>query len=107
MPARLPVRAVLALLLLVQRRPPIASHIECEQRNPAPGVLDMRMLVPTDVFGETMHKEDDSSWEGGWVRPRVELRPSDTRKPGLNVVFPCDRWHDRRLGGGAADTTRR
>ena len=94
-PIGLSVRTVFALMFRIQCRTPIASQIERKNGDALRGILDMDMLVATDVLCKTMDEEEYGSREGGWVCTRVELVPSCTSEPLLDVVFAraSDRLH--------------
>ena len=72
-PARLPIRALLALVLLVQRRAPEAALVVRDDRDALGGVHAVRPLVPRDVLGEAVHEEQDCLRERRRVRAGVEV----------------------------------
>jgi hypothetical protein len=84
LPARLSVRAVFALVLLVQCGPPKAALVVGEDGDPARGPSWKDMFVARDVLCETMD-EHDRGFGGGrrTVCPGVELRPLRAAEPGF------------------------
>lgn len=85
-PVRLAVRRILALVRRIECRTSVSSQVEREDRYTVCRVLDVRMLVPTDVFCETMHEQHDGFRERRGVRPGVELVAVEPRQPCLSVI---------------------
>src|SRR5437588_10225928 len=74
LPARLRIRAICALLLRVQGRPPEAALVICEDSYVACGPSRKHMFVPSNVLDEPMHENYDTLCCGsGVVRASVKL----------------------------------
>ena len=99
LPTRLPIRAALALIRPVQRGHAEPTSVISEESDPFLRVLDVHVVVSTDVFGEAVNENEEGFRLVSLVSSGVELSPGRTGEP---TLFECSGGHD----GGLVRVTR-
>lgn len=84
-PGRFTVRAVGALVFLVQGGPPVASCVVRKDCDAALGPDRMSVLVSSDVFCKSMDKDEDRLGLSSFICTGVKLGARMTGQPSFNV----------------------
>lgn len=82
-PACLAVRAMFALVRVIQSGPAEASLIVCEDRDALGGVFSVRPFVPPEVLREAVYEEEYCARRRRRIGAGVELGTVMPRKPSL------------------------
>ena len=104
LPTRLPVRAILALVRRIQRGLAKPTSVVSEERDPLLWVLDVRVVVSTDMFGKAVNENEQRFGLIGLVRPGVELGSSGAGEP---VLFERGGGHGRGVSGSRSKCSRK
>lgn len=80
-PACFAVRAMFALVRVIQSGPAEASLIVCEDRDALGGVFSVRPLVPPEMFCEAVYEEKYRARRRRRIGAGVELGTVVSRKP--------------------------
>ena len=100
LPTRLPVRAILALVRRIQRGLSKPTSVVSKERDPLLWVLDVHVVVSTDMFSKAVNENEQRFGLIGLVRPSVELGSSGAGEP---VLFERGGGH----GGGVSGSNDR
>ena len=82
-PARLPIRATLALIRYIQRGLAEPASIVSEDGDTFLRILDMGVVVSTDMFSEAVNENEQRLGLISFVGPGVEIGSSGTSNPAL------------------------
>ena len=106
LPTRLPIRAILTLVLRIQRRLSEPTGVVSEHSDAFLRVLVVHVVVSTNVFGKAVKENENCLRLVGFVYPGVELCPTGASKPALFKRGGHDEHRDSAQGVGVERSCR-